>query len=102
MAVNPNELAVGKEVKVRGDGSSWEIIELKGDVVRAINKTNGTEGDIPVQLIVGVVNKAVADIPSSDIQIINPIDAGAKYEPKGDGKKKPAKRKRGRPKKEDK
>jgi len=71
MAINQKELAVGKEVRVRGDGTSWEIIELLGDKVKAKNTENGHEGLIPVGIIISVVNKAVSSIPSSDIQILD-------------------------------
>lgn len=68
--VKASELAVGLEINVEGDGSTWEILELARDKVRARNTANGFTGFIPHSSIQGVVNKTVASIPSSDIQIM--------------------------------
>jgi hypothetical protein len=78
MSVNRSELAVGKEIKIRGDGSSWEIVELGEKNIRARNTTTGHVGLIPTDLIIGIVNKAVSGIPVQDIQIIDKADSQKK------------------------
>lgn len=66
----PSNFSTGTQFKVKGDGSTWEVLSINGEKIIAVNKQNGFQGPIPVGNVTEILNVAKAEIKNEDIKIL--------------------------------
>lgn len=80
---NPSNFSTGTQFRVKGDGSTWEVLSISGEKIVAINKQNGFKGPIPVGNVSEILNVTKAEVKNEDIKIL-----GSQRKVRGKGKRK--------------